>query len=106
MQYRQAVKDCEGGDCEQPVKEKLFLLTTALQINTNPPKLPRNLSDYPYLEAWVGNQYLCQVTHNRKLTFCHSVWLQFQQEEDDGFGPVDRFLPYGLGPAGLELDDY
>ena len=82
------------------MKEKLFLLTVALQINTNPISLPAELEGY--LKEWVGNQYLCQVTHSNKLKFCHVNWVQYEQ--DDEQDPEKYWAPYGDGPAAAALD--
>ena len=89
----------EDQDPVPPMKEKLFLLTVALQINTNPISLPAELEGY--LKEWVGNQYLCQVTHSNKLKFCHVNWVQYEQ--DDEQDPEKYWAPYGDGPAALDL---
>ena len=92
-------------DCREPtISEKLFLLTTALQIVTNPSKLPEDLTGLDYLKGWIGNQYLCQLTHNRKLRFCQVNWMQYEEEEQPE-DPRDRWAPFGDGPATLLLDD-
>ena len=85
---------------EPPMKEKMFLLTVALQISTNPARLPETLKGY--LKEWVGNQYLCQMTHSRKLKFCHVNWLQYEQDDED-MDPGRWWAPFGDGPAELDL---
>ena len=73
-QNRKSAEEIEGPEEHQwdgVIKEKMFLLTSALQINTNPAKLPSQtaLREMPYLKGWIGNQYLCQVT-NRSSPLC------------------------------------
>ena len=89
-------------------KEKEFLLTTAIQIRTNPVKLPDQaaLRNMGYLKGWMGNHYICQVTHNRKLVFNHSVWSQYQVDQDQDREEEERWMPFGDGPRGLILSDY
>lgn len=98
-------QDIPVEDQVQIIPEKEFLLTAALQINTNPKQIPHEKDRNPHLIAWLGNQYLWSVTHTRRITFNHTLWLQYSREEPEP-DPRDRYRPFGDGPAFMDLHDY
>jgi len=97
------------------IPEKEFLLTVALQINTNPITLPSE-EDCPYLYSWLGNRYLVNLKQTphptikdriiQKMVFDHTVWLQYVDSPDEEVDPRDAFQPFGAGPAFFDIHDY
>jgi hypothetical protein len=62
--------DATGG-----IPEKLFLLTEAVSVHTNPMHLTEPV--HPAMLRWIGNSVMC-YRRGDKLVFNHAEWLQFE----------------------------
>ena len=57
------------------IPEKLFLLTEAVSVHTNPMHLSEPV--HPAMLRWIGNSVMC-YRRGDKLVFNHAEWLQFE----------------------------
>ena len=57
------------------IPEKLFLLTEAVSVHTNPMHLTEPV--HPAMLRWIGNSVMC-YRRGDKLVFNHAEWLQFE----------------------------
>ena len=86
--------------------EKEFLLTVAMDVITNPRKLPSPNQRSLGMEAWIGNQYLWSVNpRTNNLIFNHHIWEQWIREPPPA-DPRDAYAPFGDGPNFLDLWEY
>ena len=84
------------------IPEKQFLLTEAIQIDTNPKHINTSCK---YWKEWLGNGYLWNLNHRGRVIFNHVIWVQYLREPPEP-DPRDRYRPFGDGPQSISFDDY